>query len=137
MNINIDFDPTPKDETQYFTQDDINKNGVWSAIAYIPFLFFVPFIADAVNHTHSEFNRFHSNQGLLLTLLCVAFSFLCGVIRVFGEIPFLGFIFRVIAGLLGLALGLVAFVLMIMGVINALAGKAKRLPFIGQIDIIK
>jgi uncharacterized membrane protein len=137
MNINFDFDPNLKDETQFFTQDDANKNGVWSAIAYVPFLFFVPFIADAVNHTHSDFNRFHANQGLLLTILCVVFSIICGIIRVFGEIPFLGFVFRIIAGLLGFALGIISFVLMIIGVINALAGKAKRLPFIGQFNLIK
>lgn len=57
---------------------------------------------------NSKFARFHANQGIIL--------FICGFI------PVVNFI---------------AFIFCIMGIINAINGKAKELPLIGKIKILK
>ena len=89
------------------------KNIGMAVVAYI--LFFVPLLTDAKN---DPFVKFHVKQGLVL--------FIGYVIEMFiGSIPVIG---RVIAPLLGILL----FVLFIMGIINAANGKEKPLPVIGD-----
>lgn len=105
------------DTTSEYDAQDIEKNKVMAVLAYI--LFFIPLLAAK----DSKFARFHTNQGLVL--------FLGGIIAsVVAAIPVIGWIVAPIAGL-------VITVLAVIGIINALNGKAKELPVIGKFKILK
>ena len=106
-----------KDTTDQFDKDDIEKNKAMGLLAYI--LFFIPLLAAK----DSPFARYHANQGLVL--------FLCGLISsVLWIIPILGWIIAPI-------LSIVITVLAVIGIINALNGKAKELPIIGKFKVLK
>lgn len=98
--------------------DDVNKNKLMAAIAYIGILVLIPvFLAK-----DSKFAKFHANQGLVL--------FIIGLITtVLGKIKFL----KWIAAIVSCAL----FICCIVGIIYAIQGKAKELPVIGNIKILK
>ncbi len=105
------------DTTSEYDAQDIEKNKVMAVLAYI--LFFIPLLAAK----DSKFARFHTNQGLVL--------FLGGIIAsVAAVIPVIGWIVAPIAGL-------VITVLAVIGIINALNGRAKELPVIGKFKILK
>lgn len=97
----------------------MESNKLMAAISYIWILFLVPLFAAK----DDAFARFHANQGLLLFLASIAL----GIIAI---IPFIGAIISAIGGI-------VTFVFMILGIINALKGEMKPLPLIGGIVIIK
>ncbi len=105
------------DTTADYTPEDIEQNKVMGLLAYI--LFFIPLLAAK----DSPFARYHANQGLVL-FLCALVS---GVIFI---IPILGWIIAPI-------LSIVITVLAVIGIINALNGKAKELPIIGKFKILK
>ena len=105
------------DTTAEYDAQDIEKNKVMALLAYIIFL--IPLLAAK----DSKFARFHTNQGLVL--------FLGGIIAsVVAVIPVIGWIVAPIAGL-------VITVLAIIGILNALNGRAKELPVIGKFKILK
>ena len=98
-------------------------NKLLAAISYIGILFLVPLLAAK----DDAFARYHANQGLVLFIANIAAA-IAGFIL--GFIPVIGII---VAWIIRIAL----FVLMILGIINALKGEMKPLPFIGGIEIIK
>ena len=105
------------DTTSEYDAQDIEKNKVMAVLAYI--LFFIPLLAAK----DSKFARFHTNQGLVL--------FIGGILSsVIAAIPIIGWIIAPIAGL-------VITVLAVIGIINALNGRAKELPVIGKFKILK
>lgn len=105
------------DTTSEYDAQDIENNKVMAVLAYI--LFFIPLLAAK----DSKFARFHTNQGLVL--------FLGGIIAsVVAVIPVIGWIVAPIAGL-------VITVLAVIGILNALNGRAKELPVIGKFKILK
>ena len=106
-----------KDETEGFDKADIEKNKIMAVLAYIIFL--IPLIAAK----ESPFARFHTNQGLLLVIAAVISS-------VIAAIPVIGWI---IAPVIGIAVTVLA----VIGILNALNGKAKELPLIGKFRILK
>ncbi len=118
------------DSTSEYSAEDISKNKIISLFSYIWILFLVPMFAAK----DSKFARFHANQGLVLFIIetaAVILQKVCAV--VFGPIFLLG-------ALLGIAFWLVdilTLALAIIGIINAVQGKAKRLPVIGKINILK
>ncbi|MFA6940136.1 MAG: hypothetical protein WCQ54_04030 [Clostridiaceae bacterium] len=109
---------TEQKNTNMYTAEDIEKNKVMSALAYI--IFFLPLIVCP----DSPFGKFHANQGLLLLITGAA-----GEI-VLGLIPIIGWILMPLFSLAILIIG-------ILGIINAFNGKAKELPLIGKYKIIK
>ena len=102
---------------EVFSPEDIEKNKTMAGLAYI--IFFLPLVACP----ESRFARFHANQALLVLLLAIAAT-------IVNVIPILGCIIAVIVWIFAGVLG-------IMGLINGFTGKAKRLPIIGKINIIK
>ena len=117
-NVKQQFTNT-KDHTEEFDAADIEANKVLAAIGYLGILFLVPLLAAP----NSKFAKFHANQGLVL---CIA-DFILGVLQL---IP----VIRIIADIV---IGIPLFVMHIMGIVNTANGKAKELPFIGGIQIIK
>jgi uncharacterized membrane protein len=101
-----------------FSTEDVEKNKVISALAYI--LFFLPLVVCP----ESSFGKFHANQGLLLLIVGFAGSIVLGIIPVIGWIILPLF-------------SLIVFIFGIMGLIGALNGKAKELPIIGKYRIMK
>jgi len=116
------IDKTP-DYTASMDPADIQQNKTMGGLANIPFLFWLPL----VSCPQSRYGRFHSNQGLLLLILSGALGIVSFIL---GFIPYLGWILSLL-----LYLGVVA--LTVVGLINGFSGKAKELPLIGKIRIIK
>ena len=103
---------------------------VFNAISYVGPLFIIGLLAKP----HNGSVRFHSNQGLVLFLaeiICSVVLYLLSL--VLGLIPVLG---AIIISLLSLCVGLITLLLMIYGIRNALSGKEKELPYIGQFEFI-
>lgn len=119
------FNDTP-DTTNEFEPEDIEKNKLMAVFAYLSWLVIIPIIAAK----DSKFAKFHANQGLVLAISEVIIGIVMGVLR---DIPVVGFIFSLVGG----AVSVVCFVLTILGLVNAATGKAKELPIIGKIRIIK
>ena len=105
------------DTTSEYDAQDIEKNKVMAVLAYIIFL--IPLLAAK----DSKFARFHTNQGLVL--------FIGGILSsVIAAIPIIGWIIAPIAGI-------IITILAVIGIVNALGGKAKELPIIGKFKILK
>ncbi len=115
-----------RDMSGQFDSDDIRKNSPLAAIGYIPVLFLIPAFA-----TQSPFAKFHANQGLILTIYSIITFLAAKIIGwVIGWIPVIGWI---VSGLISIVLGLSVLALIIIGIVNAVGGKAKELPVIGGI----
>lgn len=117
----LDFE----DSTGNFDTNDIENNKVLAAIGYIPVLFLIPLLAAP----SSPYAKFHANQGLILTIAAVALGIARSVLcSIFGFIPLI----RVfIPEIISTAVSLVVLAYIILGVVNAATGKARKLPFIG------
>ncbi len=102
-----------------FDAADIEANKIMAALAYI--LFLIPLLAAK----ESPYAKFHTNQGLTLFIAGVAVSILGSIIPILGWFVILP-IGGAIVGILG-----------ILGLINAFTGKAKELPIVGKIKILK
>ena len=105
-------------EKKVFEAEDIEKNKVIAAIAYL--LFFLPLITSP----ESKFGKFHANQGLLNLILYVLGNI------VLTLIPFIGWLFIPLFNLAVLAIDL-------WGAYNAYSGKAIEMPLYGHIEILR
>ncbi len=111
------------DTTAEFDATDIQENKVFAILAYIWILFLVPLLAAP----NSKFSKYHANQGLILFITWFAVLVLSFIFRL---IPILGIIISVILYLCFISL-------MVIGIVNASQGKAKALPLIGGIKLLK
>ncbi len=114
------------DTTSEFSQEDIEQNKVMAILAYLSWLVLIPIFAAK----ESKFARYHVNQGLVLAIAEIIIWIVFGIL---AQIPFIGLIFSLINALLSLG----CFVLAILGIVNAANGKAKELPIIGKVKILK
>ena len=105
---------------------DIEQNKVFAIIGYLGILFLVPLLAAP----NSRFARYHANQGIVLFIATVVVT---GVFFVLGHIPVLGRVF----GFVGYLVWLFAFVLMVLGIVNAANGKCQPLPVLGGVQLLK
>ncbi|MBQ8506287.1 MAG: hypothetical protein IJ466_02490 [Clostridia bacterium] len=108
-----------------FTTEDIARNRVWAALGYL--LFFLPLI----KCKHSPLGKYCANQGLLLLIVHVLVRILFSI---FGGIPLVGWLFRLVGGLCGFALLLVGVLCMVQLLSN---DRVCQLPFIGEIKLIR
>ena len=104
----------PSKPTPPMSPTDIEENKILSAIGYIGILCLVPLLLKK----DSPFAQFHGKQGLILLIAWV-------VANAVMIVPILGW-------LAGFVLNIMCLVLMIVGIINALKGDTKELPWIGQ-----
>jgi len=107
-----------ENQEKTFSPEDIEKNKTIAGLAYL--IFFLPLVASP----ESEYGKFHANQALVLLLTAIAGNLVLGII------PIIGWILLPVFGIFVLALA-------IMGLVNGLGGKAKRLPIIGKFTILK
>ena len=118
------------DTTSQFDPRDIEQNKVMAILAYLGILVIIPILAAK----ESKFARFHSNQGLVLLIASILFYIVYSILSsiIFAISWKLGFLVSIIG-----LIGIVFFVLMIIGIVNAAGGKAKELPLIGKYRILK
>ena len=111
--------------------DDAEKNKIFGILAYLGILCLVPILAAK----ESPFARYHANQGLVLFILWIVIAVALNIIDLvlLTILPSgMGFI----VSILSLAyLGIL--ILVILGIINAAAGKCVPLPLIGGIKLLK
>lgn len=119
------------DTTAEFDPQDIEQNKVMGVLAYLSWLVLIPILAAP----QSKFARYHANQGLVLAIVEIGWLIVSMI---------LGFIFGLISWYLGMILGtllnlvnIVFLVFAILGIVNAAQGKAKELPIIGKIRLLK
>lgn len=118
-----------EDTTDTFDPNDIRENNRISALAYV--LFIIPL---AIKND-SEYVKYHANQGLIFLITAFALWVVCIITgMILGGIPFLGWLFGF---LLNNAVKIILLSFFVIGIFNALTGKAKDLPLIGKFKIIK
>jgi len=118
------------DSTAEFDSKDIEENKAMGIFAYLSFLVLIPIFAAP----KSRFARFHANQGLVL---CIAELIYSALVALLGRILFSFSWFYIIFMNILKLLGLVFVVLAIIGIVNVANGKAKQLPLIGGITLLK
>ena len=106
------------DSTSEYDETDVENNKIISLFAYCGILFIVPLLAGK----DSKYARFHTNQGIILFILSVIMTFL-------SVFPNIGWVFKI--GDVFVA------ILAILGIINAVTGKARELPLIGKFRILQ
>lgn len=114
-----------EDTTKDYDNSDIESNKVMAVLAYIGILVLVPILAAK----NSKYARFHANQGLVLFIAEIIYNFVSAIIRAVLPLAVVNILLLVISALF--------LVLSIIGIVNAATGKAKELPVIGKIRIIK
>jgi uncharacterized membrane protein len=123
------FMNTPETTGEY-SQQDINQNKAMAVLAYIGILVLVPIFAAK----ESKFAKFHANQGLILLIVDVIVAILIMVLSaVILAISWRLYWVSTILSLLYIPL--LGF--SILGIINAVNGKAKELPLIGKFRLLK
>lgn len=126
FNETLDELNNTKDTTGEFDAQDVQNNKVMGILAYISWLVLIPLLAAK----GSKFARFHVNQGLVLAITEIAVVFVCGIL---AGLPLIGWLFGIVRSLICLA----CFIWAVLGIINAANGRAKELPIVGSIKILK
>ena len=103
---------------QNFQPQDIEQNRIIAALSY--FLFALPIVFSP----HSAFARFHANQSLVLWITTFLGQFVLRALPVIGDAAVTFYT-------------IVMMILFVLGVLHAVKGEAKRLLFIGSIDLLK
>ena len=111
------------DETDSFTQQDIEGHTGMAVLSYFGILVLIPIFAGR----DSRYVKFHANQGLLLMIASIVLNVLSTV---------LGLLHLGLIGSLVGFLHLPLFVFSIMGIVNAIKGRAKELPVVGHYRLL-
>lgn len=125
------------DSTTDYEKTDIESNKVMAVLAYFGFLVIVPILAAK----NSPFARYHANQGLVLFLAMLGYSIADGIVTsILRAILYKGMglwsIYSTCSSIINLLY--VGFtILAIIGINNALNGRAKDLPLIGKYRVLK
>ena len=118
------------DTTAEFDANDVTQNKAMAILAYFGPLVLIPIFAAK----GSKFARYHSNQGLLLLIACVAWSIVYSIIN--WVILAISWRLYFLSSIIGI-FSRVFIVLAVIGIVNAANGKAKELPVIGKYKILK
>lgn len=127
------------DSTADYDAADIEKNKGMAVLAYLSWLVLIPIFAAK----DSKFVRFHVNQGLMLAITEIVWwavqAVVLGILKGIFVLAFgyrLWGVYSLIVTLLSLV-NLLFLAMAIIGIINVVNGKAKELPIIGKIRLIK
>ncbi len=123
------------DYTRAYSSGDINENKIFAVLCYIPFVCLYPVFAVA---RKSAYVKFHANQGLVLFLSQIIIAALLWLAEfALGLIPFVGAILAFPFSVLSWAIELLMFAAIVYGIYLAALGKAREMPIIGKIKILK
>ena len=124
------------------TPEDIQSNKWLSALSYLGLLVLVPFFAKK----DSKYAQYHARQGFNLLAVDIIGAIVSGILGFIGTliltggaiagkwyISVLSILFIGLATLIGIAL----LVFAVIGIVNALTGKAKELPLVGKLDVLR
>lgn len=103
------------DDKSRLRAEDAEDNRYWAALAYFGILFLIPLLL----RPGSRFAKYHGQQGMMLFLVAIVFSFMV-------KIPLVGWLIIAPVG------GLYIVICFVIGIANALAGHRSRLPIIGR-----
>ena len=118
------------DNTGNSNQNDQSNTILFSILSYIGILWLIPLLVEK----NDKVVRFHVNQGIVLFIFDIIGSIAVGILSaIFVFIPVISFLGVVIASLFGI----LCFVLMIIGIVNAANKSEKPLPIIGKFRILK
>ena len=121
----------PQQQAYAPVQSDAQQNKVMGILAYLSWLVIVPWIAAK----ESPFARYHTNQGLVLAIVEIAWWILSAILTAIATAAYsLGFL--AVIGVISWILGIVFLVFSILGIVNAAKGEMKPLPIIGGIKIL-
>ena len=131
-----------KDSTTDYKKNDIKKNKGMALLAYV----FVPI--PLLFEKKSKFAKYHINQGFNLFICYIMYAFFYKLFYVLTSYETYcsrdGFKYKcgqfdipIIVKLPFLVVGLILISLTILGIINVINGKAKQIPIIGKINILK
>ena len=118
------------DNTGNSNQNDQSNTILFSILSYIGILWLIPLLVEK----NDKVVRFHVNQGIVLFIFDIIGSIAVGILSaIFVFIPVISFLGVVIASLFGI----LCFVLMIIGIVNAANKSEKPLPIIVKFQILK
>ena len=120
------------DYTDSFSPEDIRAHKDISIFSYIGFLFIIPLFMKR----NSPFARFHANQGLVLFILEICLSVVKRIVNFVFSISGLGFM-NIPINFVFTIISILCLVLIVIGIMNLVNGRAKELPFIGKIRFIR
>lgn len=114
--------------------NDIEQNKVFAFFAYLSWLVLIPIFAAP----KSKFARFHANQGIILAISEIIVWFIQIIVTVtlysiYWKLVYIAIFLNIIFSIVNIVF--LAFA--IIGIINAVTGKARELPFIGKFRILK
>jgi uncharacterized membrane protein len=123
--------------TQQDEMDDISRNKLMAVLCYLGVLIVIPYF----QARNSRYVQFHLKQGVNLLIFDLICGFITGFINSFieigDELDYLNNMFLLIISVPLAIIGLIIFIITISGIINAVSGKMKKLPIIGNFEIIK
>ena len=118
------------DNTGNSNQNDQSNTILFSILSYIGILWLIPLLVEK----NDKVVRFHVNQGIVLFIFDIIGSIAVGILSaIFVFIPVISFLGVVIASLFGI----LCFVLMIIGIVNAANKSEKPLPIIGKFQVLR
>lgn len=117
-----------------FSEEDISENKVEAMAAYL--LGPVGIIIALLMSAESPYAKFHVRQALKLTVSSVILEIFAAVLVLFGMIPFVGIIFKLVLVLIGAAwLGVL--VLRLIAIVQVCDGEAREPAVIGNLNFFK
>ena len=117
-----------EDYTSSFSEKERENGKLYSIVGYFWVFFFIPLLVKG-----NKFCKFHANQGLVFFL----FSLCGGIIITLLSNLFNVLSLNVVSIIFKALFSLTLMLLLCFGVINTFNKKARNLPLIGQIRIIK
>jgi len=114
-----------------YSPEEIEQSKVISALAYLGILFFLPLVVQPV----TRYGKFHANQGLLLLLTSIAGGIVISILSALFMVISWRMLF--LSSILYTVFYIGVAALAVLGIVNALQGKAKPLPVIGKLTLIK
>ena len=123
------------DTTNQYSMDDINQNKVMAIIAYLGILWLIPFFGAK----HSPFAKYHVKQAFLL----ICCETIWWIVSFFINFAFRNYVrltasFEILIGtpwiitMILWIVNIILFAFSVIGIINAVQGRAKELPLIGK-----
>lgn len=105
-----------------------------AVLAYLGILVLVPLLAAK----ESKFARFHANQGLVLLIAEIILTLVQRIVSgVLLSIFWGSGLMSALMSLIAVAVWAFSIVMLILGIVNAANGRAKQLPLIGNITLLK
>lgn len=99
------------------SKEEIEKGKTMAIVTYLGLIGFI--IALATDGKKNEFTRFHMNQSLPLIIASMVLAFVIWV-PIVGQLAWLAIL-----------------VFFVLGIVNAAQGQMKRLPLVGNFELIK